>query len=128
MMRRIVGVFASAICAFATAAEVPGTFADARAIWESSRENAQYQSYLSEFTQYSNSLRLDERNGCYSLVPGPVTLMLVVARADADGFATIERVFYDVDNAKSRCFERSYTGVRTKLPPFLPFVLQVRME
>jgi len=128
MMGRIVGVLALAICGVATGAEVPGSFADARAIWQSSRENAEYQNYVDQFTQYSNSLRLDERNGCHSLAAGTVTLMLVVARADADGFATIERVFYDVDNAKARCFERSYAGVRTKVPPFLPFVLQVRME
>jgi hypothetical protein len=127
MIHRIAGVFALAVCGMATAADAPRSYADAQVIWESSREKTEYQNYVAEFTQYNNSLRLDERDGCYSRAPGPVSLMLVISRAHADGFATIEGVFYDVDNAKSRCFERSYSGVRTKPPPFLPFVLQLRM-
>lgn len=127
MIRSIALVFALGACGVATGADAPRTYAEAEAIWRNSRERTEYQSYLAEFAQYNNSLRLDERDGCYSLAPGPVKLMLVISRADADGFATIERVFSDVDNAKARCFERSYTGLRTKLPPFLPFILQLGM-
>ena len=125
MIRRIVGLFALAACGVATGADAPRSYVDAEAIWRNNREKTEYQSYLAEFAQYNNSLRLDERDGCYSLTPGPVNLMLVISSADADGFATIERVFYNVDNAKARCFERSYRGLRTKLPPFLPFVIQL---
>jgi hypothetical protein len=127
MIHRIAVVFALAVCGVATGADAPRSYADAEAIWRNSRERTEYQSYLAEFAQYNNSLRLDERDGCYSLTAGPVNLMLVISRVDADGFATVERVFFDVDNAKARCFERSYTGLRTKLPPFLPFVLQLGM-
>jgi hypothetical protein len=42
-------------------------------------------------------------------------------------FAVIEQVLADVDNAKARCFEKSYGGVQVKIPPFFPFVLQVDM-
>ena len=120
-------MLALCVCSVAAGADAPRSYADAEAIWRSSRDKAEYQGYSAEFAQYNNSLRLDERDGCYSRGPGPVNLMLVISRVDADGFATIERVFFDVDNAKARCFERSYTGVRTKLPPFLPFVLQMGM-
>jgi len=128
MIRRIAGLFALAACGAAMGADTPRSYVDAEAIWRSSRENTDYQAYVSEFTQYNNSLHLDERDGCYAQPRGLVTLMLVISRADADGFATIERVFSDVDNAKARCFQRSYTGVRTKLPPFLPFILQLSMQ
>lgn len=74
----------------------------------------EYKNYSAEFSQFSNALRLDERGGCYSLAPGPVNLILLVSQADASGFGTIQRVFYDADNAKARCFERSYTGIRTR--------------
>jgi hypothetical protein len=53
--------------------------------------------------------------------------MLVISRPDSSEFAVIEQVLADVDNAKARCFEKSYRGVRTKPPPFLPFVLQMGM-
>jgi hypothetical protein len=127
MMRRVMAVFALGCCVVAAAADGPRSYAEAEATWERVRGDARYQSYSTEFAQYNNSLRLDERDDCYSLGSGPVGLMLVIAGPDADGFATIERVFADVDNAKARCFQRAYTGVRTKLPPFLPFVLQLAM-
>jgi hypothetical protein len=128
VIRAFAGVFALAVCGLASGAEVPRSYADAEVIWRDSREKDEYQIYLAEFAQYNNSLRLDERDRCYSLAPGPVNLMLVISRADADGFATIRQVFHDVDNAKARCFARTYTDVRTKLPPFLPFVVQLGME
>jgi hypothetical protein len=103
------------------------SYDEAEALWQRTQERVEYRTYLAEFAQYNNSLRLDERDGCYSRAPGPVNLMLLISRVDADGFATIERVFYDVDNAKAQCFVRSYSGVRTKAPPFLPFVLQLNM-
>ena len=42
--------------------------------------------------------------------------------------AVIERVLSDVDNAKSQCFKKSYGRVKTKVPPYLPFVIQMRMN
>jgi hypothetical protein len=54
--------------------------------------------------------------------------MLVIARRQSGEFAVIERVLSDVDNAKARCFVKSYSGVSTKVPPFFPFVLQLTME
>lgn len=66
-------------------------------------------------------------DGCYSLAPGPVILMLVISHPDKDEFAIVEQVLSDVDNAKSRCFQKTYNGIRTKVPPFLPFVLQLGM-
>jgi hypothetical protein len=112
---------------FVFAADSPTAFVDARAIWQRSRDTAEYQSYAAEFSQFNNHFHLDEKDGCYALAPGPVELMLVISRSGNNEFAVIERVLSDADNAKARCFEKSYRGVQTKIPPFVPFVLQLSM-
>lgn len=53
--------------------------------------------------------------------------MLIISHPQNSEFAVIERVLTDVDNTKARCFEKSYGGVQVKVPPFLPFVLQLGM-
>jgi hypothetical protein len=125
---RIAAVLMLALCGIADAADGPRSYDDAEDIWLRSRDTMEYQRYAAEFAQYNNALGLDRRNGCYSLAPaGPVNLMLLISRADGQEFATIERVLFESDNAKARCFERSYSGIGTKVPPFTPFILQLRM-
>ena len=109
------------------AANAPRSFAEAEAIWQQHRDTAEYQTYASDFSQFNNHFHLDEKGGCYFLAPGPINLMLVITRPKNNKFAVIEQVFADVDNAKARCFEKSYRGIPTKIPPFLPFVLQMGM-
>ncbi|HZF30254.1 MAG TPA: hypothetical protein VE907_14135 [Gammaproteobacteria bacterium] len=127
-MNRTMAVLALIACSVSVAADAPRSYEDAAAIWRRNRGTNEYRDYAAEFTQFSNALRLDERGGCHSLAAGPVTLMLLVSQAESRQFAVIERVFYDTDNAKARCFERSYSGIATKIPPSFPFVLQLRME
>jgi hypothetical protein len=115
------------VAATAYAADSPRLYVDAKAVWEKSKDRPEYQSYASEFAQFNNHFRLDEKDGCYSQAQGPVNLMLVISNPGNSEFAVIERVLSDVDNAKSRCFKKSYGGIRTKMPPFLPFVLQMGM-
>jgi hypothetical protein len=105
----------------------PQSYAAAKAIWLRSRDTKEYQSYAAEFSQFNNHFRLDEKDGCYALASGPVNLMLIISRPPNSEFAVIERVLTDVDNAKARCFEKSYGGVQVKIPPFFPFVLQLGM-
>lgn len=126
---RIPGTAALAFLAAATAfaTEPPRQYADAEALWKQTRNDARYQSYAAEFSQFNNHLRLDEKDGCYALGAEPVNLMLVITRPAKGEFAVVERVLTDVDGAKARCFRKSYEGVRTKVPPFLPFVLQMGM-
>jgi len=107
--------------------ETPLSYANAQAIWERHKNTAEYQNYASEFSQFNNHFHLDENDGCYALAPGPVSLMLVVSHHESNEFAVVEQVLSDVDNSKSRCFKKSYRGIRTKIPPFLPFVLQMGM-
>jgi len=109
------------------AADAPRSYAEAKTVWVKSRDKAEYQGYAAEFAQFNNHFHLDEKDGCYGLASGSVDLMLVITRPDNDEFAVIERVLSSVDNAKSRCFEKTYRGVRTKIPPYLPFVLQMGM-
>jgi hypothetical protein len=109
------------------AGDSPKSYAGAKAIWEQSKDTTAYQTYAAEFSQFNNHFHLDEKGGCYGLAPGPVDLMLVITHPDNGEFAVIEQVLSDVDNAKTRCFKRSYGGIRTKIPPFFPFVLQMTM-
>lgn len=112
----------------ACAADVPKSYMEAEAIWQESRTSPAYQSYVTEFVQLNNLFRVDEQDNCYSLASGTVNLMLVVSSAEASGVAKIERVYFDTDNAKARCFERSFTGLPAKPAPFHPFVIQLSME
>lgn len=109
------------------AAGMPRSYAEAKAIWQQHRDTAEYQTYASEFSQFNNHFHLDEKDGCYFLAPGSVNLMLVITHTENSKFAVIAQVYSDVDNAKARCFEKTYRGVSTKIPPFLPFVLQLGM-
>lgn len=127
MQRQSLALFVALVAATAFAADAPQTFAAAKAVWEKSKDRPAYQTYASEFAQFNNHFRLDEKDGCYALASGPVNLMLVISKPSGSEFAVIERVLSDVDNAKSQCFKKSYGGVRTKVPPFLPFVLQMGM-
>jgi hypothetical protein len=114
--------------AIAAAGDAPRSYEDAKALWIKKRDTVESQRYAAEFTQFNNHFHLDEKDGCYALASGPVELMLIISQPDSGEFAVIEQVLSDVDNEEARCFEKSYRGVRTKPPPFVPFVLQMEME
>jgi len=122
-----VAALAIAVTTASFAADPPWNYVDARAVWIQSKDKAEYQAYAAEFSQFNNHFRLDEKDGCHQLAPEPVELMLVITHSSDDKFAVIERVLSNVDNAKAQCFKRSYGGIRTKIPPFFPFVLQMSM-
>ncbi|MGO9934311.1 MAG: hypothetical protein ACLPV8_21190 [Steroidobacteraceae bacterium] len=127
MQKRLAAVLALVISGSSWAVDAPQSYADAKAIWQQHMNGTDYQTYSAEFAQFNNHFHLDEKDGCYALAPGPVNLMLVITHPSNDEFAVIDQVLSDVDNAKSRCFKNTYRGVRTKIPPFLPFVLQLGM-
>lgn len=126
-MRSFLGGMAIAAANLSWATDAPGSFAQAKQSWQMNKGRKAYQTYAAEFAQFNNSLKLDERGGCYALSKGPVELMLVISPASNGQYAVVGRVLADVDNAKSQCFRRSYEGVSTKRPPFFPFVLQMSM-
>jgi len=128
MQMRIAVALALVVSSTTFADDAPRSYADAAAIWQRSRSTAEYQKYTDEFTQFNNHFHLDVKDGCYALAPGPVNLMLIITHPDNSEFAVITKVLSDVDNAKSRCFQKSYSSVQTKVPPFLPFVLQLTMN
>jgi delta-aminolevulinic acid dehydratase/porphobilinogen synthase len=119
-----------ALLAFSSsfAGDVYRSYDEAKAVWERNKSTAAYQDYSAAFTQFNNHFHLDEKDGCYALSSGPVNLMLIITHPDNSEFAVITKVLSDVDNAKSRCFQNSYSSVQTKVPPFLPFVLQLTMN
>ena len=109
------------------AAEKQLSFAEAKKMWQQSKDRKEYQTYASEFAQFNNHFRLDEKGGCYALARGPVELMLVITHPAGGKYAVVTDVLSDVDNPKAQCFKGSYRGVETKNPPFLPFILQMSM-
>jgi hypothetical protein len=127
MSNRLLAVLVAVAASAAFAADSPRVYADAKAMWEKSKDRPDYQPYASEFVQFNNHFHLDEKDGCYALSPGPVNLMLIISNSTNAKYAVVERVLSDVDNAKSQCFKKSYGGIRTKVPPYLPFVLQMSM-
>jgi len=127
MSTRVLAILTAVIATAAFAADSPRVYADAKAAWEKSKNKPEYQTYASEFAQFNNHFHLDEKDGCYALSPGPVNLMLIISNPTNGEFAVVERVLSDVENAKSQCFKKSYGGIRTKIPPYLPFVLQMSM-
>jgi hypothetical protein len=109
------------------AGAVPHSYADAMAVWNHSKDTKAYQKYSGAFVKFNNHYRLDQKDGCYALDPAPVQLMLVITRPKHGKLGVVEQVYSDVDNAKAACFKNSYVGVKTKRPPFFPFVLQMGM-
>ena len=108
-------------------ADAPRSYADARGLWEKHKDTAEYQTYASEFAQFSNHFHIDEKDGCYALGKEPVGLMLVITHPGGSQYAVVEDVLSDVDSPKARCFMKSYRGLPTKVPPYVPFVLQMAM-
>jgi len=104
------------------------TFAAAKKIWEQNKDRKEYQTYAAEFAQFSNSFRLDEKGGCYAMGKERVELMLVITRHQGDEYALIDQALSDIDSAKASCFKKSYGGIRTKVPSFQPFVMQMAFE
>ena len=112
----------------ALSADAPTSYTEASVVWSSSKDMSEYHQYAQEFAQFNNRFRLDSRAGCYQVGSGPVNLMLVITHTAPSQFALIERVYSDSQSERARCFIESYQGLRTKIPPFVPFVLQMRMQ
>jgi hypothetical protein len=119
--------FAVLITTSAYGVDVPRSYADARGLWEKHMDSAEYKTYVSEFVQFNNHFHIDERNGCYALGKEPIGLMLVITHRGSTEFAVVENVLSDVDSPKGRCFIKSYLGLQTKVPPYVPFILQMAM-
>lgn len=111
--------------ALAAAADLRSSFSAAKRIWEQSSVRKDYQSYVVEFSQFNNYFHLDEKAGCHTLGKEPVEIMLLITHRAGQQYADIENVYSSVDSAKARCLEKTYRGLKTKVPPFLPFVLQI---
>jgi hypothetical protein len=120
-------VLTIAIAMSACGADAPRTYADARGLWEKHKDTVEYQTYSSEFAQFNNHFHIDEKDGCYALDKGPVGLMLVITHPSSSQYAVVENVLSDVDSPKARCFMKTYRGLPTKVPPYVPFVLQMAM-
>ena len=50
----------------------------ARAAWEKAKDDPAVATYLQEFIQFNNAMKLDSKDGCYSQPGGKVKLMLLI--------------------------------------------------
>ena len=116
------------LSATASAVDTPRSYVEAEAAWKLARDRADYQRYGSEFVQFNNHFHLDVKDGCYDLSYKPVSLMLVITHSDGGEYALIERALTDTDTAKARCFRKTYEGLQTKVPPYVPFIFQMQMN
>jgi hypothetical protein len=101
-------------------------YLEAKGIWEKDKTTSEYQNYLEQFLQYNNSLRLDEKNGCYKLSNDTVELFLVIKHFEGNKYAIVEDVLVDNTNLKSECFIKTYRNLKLKQPPHFPFVIQMQ--
>jgi len=99
------------------------SFADVEELWQQSKSKPGYVEYRDEFVQYNNHFHLDTKDDCFAQNSGPVNMYLIVTTK-----AVVESVVTDIDNARARCFKRTYTGLRVKAPPFSPFIINLRMR
>ena len=106
------------------AADSELSFADAKAVWEASKDRKEYLAYASQFLQRVSQVRSDTLNGCYALGKDPLELMLVVAHRDSEQYVVVE-VLSNVESEKAQCIRRSYSGFPMQAPPFFPFVLRM---
>ena len=128
MKTAILAFAALALSASSLAAEAPWSYEAMKDAWLARRDSRDYQRYASEFVQYTNYYHVDQKGNCYALSHEPVELMLIITQPENDKFAQVEHVLSNVDNAKAQCFEKAYRGLRTRQPPYLPFVLQLQMN
>lgn len=97
-------------------------------MWQQHITSVDYERYAEEFSQFNNYFRLDEKDGCYARGSDQANLMLIVTHPAGSKFAVIERALPDVPTAKAACFRNSYEGLKTKVPPFLPFILKMNFQ
>ena len=127
-MRAFLTAFAVTVAISAYGVNVPGSYADAQVEWKIHKDSVEYQTYMSEFVQFNNHFHIDERGGCYALDREPTTLMLVIGHANGTEFADVTNVFANGDSPRARCFVNSYRWLKTKVPPYIPFVLQMDFQ
>ena len=119
-----------ALACFTTLASAApiSSYDSARAAWEKSKDDPAVAAYLQEFIQFNNAMKLDSKDGCYSQPGGKVKLMLLITHDKGERWARISQVFSQTDSPKAQCLQRSYRGVPTKVPPMLPYIVQLDFE
>ncbi|MBW7469479.1 hypothetical protein [Marinobacter sp. F4218] len=78
--------------------------------------------YSEERMQYENSIRLDERGGCYGIRGDGITQIL---RINEEG--VVDQVVSSSKGPKSECFRELYLGTKFKKPPKAPIYRKMMM-
>ena len=80
----------ASLAAMAATASADEAFANAKRVWENSKDRKEYRQYAKEFVELNNRLELDQKR-CYGMARGPVELMLVITHDRDTEFAKIEQ-------------------------------------
>lgn len=79
--------------------------------------------YATEWAEFNNNHKLDERDGCYFKATGPLVQILEI-----DKSGKIVGYYTDVDNERSRCWKKSYLGTVFPPPPVSPYWHKLTMH
>jgi len=101
------------------------TYQEAEKVWEETKDNKSYGEYTTEFANFNNYHHLDEKDGCYRLGREKIRHFLIITHTEGEKYGVIHSVVSNVDTEKSQCFKNTYKGLKVKIPPYLPFVLQM---
>ena len=103
------------------------TFNQAQEAWKHMKDKDGYATYLKEFQWFNNHFKLDTRFNCYSIDDMQLNFMLIIRHYPGHKYAVFEQALSETKSPKMDCFRRSYVGVKTKIPPFQPFVIPMMM-
>jgi hypothetical protein len=90
-------------------------FTAANEKWKSQKSNPDRIKYLNAVLEIDNKLNRDEQGGCYFVVPGGITQIIVI---NSEG--VYESVISESKGEKSECLKKIYLGLKYPKPPFAP--------
>ena len=79
--------------------------------------------YEEAWYEFNNAHLLEEKGGCYAIMPDVTTQQVLVL--DATG--RVIEVVADVNNNKAQCFRESYLNIKFPRPPFAPYYIYLKM-
>ena len=119
-----IAMLSLALTACATSAPPDSGYLTAKALWDQSKERAEYATYGAAFTNSQNEQRLDDDSGCYEKGRGQKVMLVLIVNSDG----VISEAYADSATAKAECFRSAYLGAKMPVPPFSPFPMLMQMN
>ena len=123
MHRLLVSSILIILAGCASAPRGSQSFAGAQTLFDLQPRTEATKAYDASWYAFSNANRLDERDDCYSKGEGS---LIQILEMDASGRITGH--FADHDDARSKCWRRTYLGVTFPKPPISPYYIRLEMH